>query len=93
MLPAPAVDRSTLDLIADLQSKQYMKGTIRDIQIDCISHRYPLLGKPVSEQGLVILSNKDIIAMKLNAISASKQRVKDFIDIYFLLKNFAWMRC
>ncbi|MCX6285214.1 MAG: nucleotidyl transferase AbiEii/AbiGii toxin family protein [Bacteroidetes bacterium] len=145
MQPAPAVDRSILDLIAELQSKHYMKdfclvggtalairlghrhsvdidlftttdfdtgelqeklfhdfqfsvqysatntlkGTIRDIQIDCIAHRYPLVAKPVSEQGLVILSNKDIIAMKLNAISSSGQRVKDFIDIYFLLKNYS----
>ena len=32
-----------------------------------------------------MLSIEDIIAMKLNAISTSGQRVKDFIDIYFLL--------
>jgi len=30
---------------------------------------------------------KDIIAMKLNAISVSGQRSKDFIDIFFALEN------
>jgi len=65
-----------------------LKGSIRGIQIDCIAHRYPLLAKPVMEQGVVMLSEKDIIAMKLNAISSSGQRVKDFIDIYFLLQKY-----
>jgi hypothetical protein len=30
----------------------------------------------------------DIIAMKLNAISTSGQRSKDFIDIYYLFEKF-----
>ena len=33
------------------------------------------------------LSEPDIIAMKLNAISSSGQRSKDFIDIYFILEE------
>ncbi|MCX6287326.1 MAG: nucleotidyl transferase AbiEii/AbiGii toxin family protein [Bacteroidetes bacterium] len=145
MLPAPAVDRSTLDLIAELQSKQYLKGfhlaggtalaislghrrsvdidlfttldfdtvalqeqlfhdfqfsvhfsatntlkgSIRGVQIDCIAHRYTLVAEPVIERGVVMLSGQDIIAMKLNAISTSGQRVKDFIDIYFLLQKYS----
>ena len=32
-------------------------------------------------------SLKDIAAMKLNAIAGNGTRVKDFIDIYFLLKE------
>jgi len=31
----------------------------------------------------------DIAAMKLNAISNSGKRLKDFIDIYFLLEHFS----
>ena len=36
-----------------------------------------------------MLSVQDIIAMKLNAIAVSGQRVKDFIDIYFLLEVYS----
>ena len=36
-----------------------------------------------------MLSLQDIIAMKLNAISGSGQRVKDFIDIFYLLQQFS----
>ena len=35
------------------------------------------------------MSMEDIAAMKLNAISVSGQRVKDFIDIYFLLEIYS----
>ena len=37
-------------------------------------------------ENIRILSVPDIIAMKLNAISVSGQRSKDFIDIYFCLR-------
>jgi len=144
MLPAQAVDRSTLDLITGLQSKKYLegfylvggtalalllghrrsldidlfadsdfdtlllqeqlfhdfqfsslfsakntlKGSIRNIKVDFIAHRYPLVAEPVVERGINLLSEMDIIAMKLNSIANSGQRAKDFIDIYFLLRKY-----
>ena len=36
-----------------------------------------------------MLSAEDICAMKLHAIQNSGQRLKDFIDIYFLLEHFS----
>ena len=62
-----------------------LKGSISDINIDIIAHRYHLIDKPDTIQGIRLLSIPDIIAMKLNAISTSGQRSKDFIDIYYLL--------
>ncbi len=35
-----------------------------------------------------MLALQDITAMKLNAIAVSGQRVKDFIDIFYLLQKF-----
>jgi hypothetical protein len=32
---------------------------------------------------------QDVAAMKLNAISNSGKRLKDFIDVYFLLEHFS----
>lgn len=66
-----------------------IKGSIEQVQIDIIAHRYPLIGEPIRLGNITMLSVEDIIAMKLNAISVSGQRVKDFIDIYYLLNKYS----
>ena len=66
-----------------------IKGSIDGVKVDLLSHRYPLVAEPVIEEGIEMLSLQDIIAMKLNAISGSGQRVKDFIDIFYLLRKFS----
>ena len=65
-----------------------IKGSINNIKIDIIAHRYPLVKKPLVEEGIAMLDLQDIIAMKLNAISGNGQRVKDFIDVFYLLRLF-----
>ena len=47
------------------------------------------INPPITEEGITFLSKEDIAAMKLNAIINSGQRLKDFIDIYFLLEHFS----
>lgn len=42
----------------------------------------------ITENGITYLSKEDIAAMKLHAIIHSGKRLKDFIDIYFLLQHF-----
>jgi hypothetical protein len=64
-----------------------IKGSIKNVRVDIIAHRYPFLNQPAEIDGFRILSEPDIIAMKLNAISTSGQRSKDFIDIYFALES------
>lgn len=59
------------------------------IKVDFITHDYPLINPPIEEEGIKFLSLHDIAAMKLNAISNSGKRLKDFIDIYFLLEHFS----
>lgn len=63
-----------------------IKGNITGINVDIIAHRYALLDEPVFADNIVMLSEADILAMKLNALSVSGQRSKDFIDIYFALQ-------
>lgn len=63
-----------------------LKGSIENVNVDILAHRYPYLNEPADIEGFRILSKPDIIAMKLNAISTSGQRSKDFIDIYFILE-------
>lgn len=64
-----------------------LKGRIENVNVDIIAHRYPHLNEPSDIDGIRILSEPDIIAMKLNAISVSGQRSKDFVDIYFVLEE------
>jgi Nucleotidyl transferase AbiEii toxin, Type IV TA system len=69
-------------------STNTLRGSIGTIKTDIIAHRYPYIKEPTRWDNFYILSEEDIIAMKLNAIMTSGQRIKDFIDIYFLLDKF-----
>jgi hypothetical protein len=93
------VDFDTSDLINTLkkhflfQEASYRKNTIigfiNNIKVDFVTHPYPFVNSPLTEEGISYLSMQDIAAMKLNAIINSGQRLKDFIDIYFLLEHYS----
>ncbi|GAI81086.1 unnamed protein product, partial [marine sediment metagenome] len=65
-----------------------LKGSIDDVKVDILAHRYKYIEEQQILKGIFLLSIQDIIAMKLNAIITSGQRSKDFIDIYYLLNDF-----
>ena len=69
-------------------SSNTIKGSIGIINVDILAHRYKLLREPEMVLAAMLLSLPDIIAMKLNAISMSGQRSKDFVDIYYLLNSY-----
>ncbi|WAC10685.1 nucleotidyl transferase AbiEii/AbiGii toxin family protein [Dyadobacter pollutisoli] len=62
---------------------------INNVKVDFIRHNYSLIKSPKIEDGITFLSAEDISAMKLNAIINSGKRLKDFVDIYFLLEHFS----
>jgi hypothetical protein len=62
---------------------------INNIKTDFIKHNYPFIHQPIQEDGISYFSKEDIAAMKLHAIIQSGKRLKDFIDIYFLLQHFS----
>ncbi|MCX6278734.1 MAG: nucleotidyl transferase AbiEii/AbiGii toxin family protein [Bacteroidetes bacterium] len=66
-----------------------LKGSIDSVNVDILAHRYKLIDIPKTISGISVLSEQDIIAMKLNAISLSGTRSKDFIDIYYLLSKYS----
>lgn len=66
--------------------KNTILGVLEGVKTDFIAHAYPLVKDLVTEDGLRLASKEDIGAMKLNAIAHSGQRLKDFIDVYFLLE-------
>lgn len=67
-----------------------LKGIIDNVMVDLIKHDYTLIKDRIINEGIRLLSKEDIAAMKVNAISGNGSRVKDFIDIYFLLKEFSF---
>ncbi|HHL57566.1 MAG: hypothetical protein DRI88_05105 [Bacteroidetes bacterium] len=73
----------------DYSAKNTLKGSINNVKIDIITHKYSLVKNPVKWQETTLLSAEDIAAMKLNAITGDGTRPKDFIDVYFLLKQYS----
>jgi len=64
--------------------KNTLKGQINNVQVDLITHAYPLVKDVVLDETIRLASMEDIAAMKLNAIIGNGTRLKDFIDIAFL---------
>lgn len=62
---------------------------INNVKTDFIRHNYPLVKAPCNEENITFLVAEDIAAMKINAIINSGKRLKDFVDIYFLLEKFS----
>lgn len=68
----------------DFQARNTLKGSIRGVKIDLISHTYPLVKPLIEIEGVRMAAPEDIAAMKLNAITGNGTRLKDFIDIAYL---------
>ena len=60
---------------------------IEGIKVDFVHHPFELVEPAYHEDQITYLGKKDIAAMKLHAIETSGNRAKDFVDIFFLLKE------
>lgn len=67
--------------------KGIVMARIDGIKVDCIAHKYSWLDAAIKERGFRMASLLDIAAMKLNAINDSGDRLKDFVDMYYLLER------
>jgi predicted nucleotidyltransferase component of viral defense system len=70
------------------QSNRILVLLINDIKVDFIRHPYTSVEAHFSDNKIRFLGLKDIGAMKLHAI-AGRGRKRDFVDLYFLLKQFS----
>lgn len=59
---------------------------VNDIKVDVVNYAYPWLQDFILEEGIRLAKCEDIAAMKLSAITGRGTK-KDFIDLYFLLKQ------
>jgi len=60
---------------------------INEIKVDFVHHPFELVEPAFHDSKIIYLGKKDIAAMKLHAIETSGNRAKDFVDIFFLLKE------
>jgi len=71
------------------QSKAILQTVINDVKVDFVDYsRYPWIDEPVKGDGFALASDKDIAAMKVNAIIGRGTR-KDFIDLFVLLRHYS----
>jgi hypothetical protein len=60
---------------------------IGSVKVDILAHKYPWQEPVQNEEGIRLVSLYDIGAMKLDAIFQNGTRIKDFVDMYFLLEH------
>jgi hypothetical protein len=70
------------------KSKSIITLNVNEIKVDFVNYRYPFLEKPKEVNGIRLAEPKDINAMKLAAITG-RGRMRDFIDLFFLLQKFS----
>ena len=91
--------QGTSDEIRDVLSENHTLTIIKEskniniyqvdgIKVDIVNYRYQWIDNLVQEDGLFLAGVKDIAAMKISAIIGRGTK-KDFIDLYFLLRQFS----
>lgn len=64
---------------------------VNGIKVNIVNYTYPWIKDLIREDGVRLAKCEDIAAMKLSAIAGRGTR-KDFIDLYFLLKQITLSR-
>ena len=69
-------------------SKNIHSLLINEIKVDIVNYEYKWLSNKISADHLCLATIDDIAAMKLNAIIGRGSK-KDFIDLFFILKDYS----
>jgi Nucleotidyl transferase AbiEii toxin, Type IV TA system len=64
-----------------------VSARVNGVKIDMIRHGYDWLKPLTTTDGIRMASLEDIGAMKLNAIVGNGSRLKDYVDMYYLLES------
>lgn len=79
---------NTFQQVVNLKKSKHINiFSINDIKVDFVNYSYPWLNPSVIIDKIRMGSVEDIAAMKLAAITG-RGSMKDFIDLYFLLKRY-----
>ncbi|SMO63111.1 Nucleotidyl transferase AbiEii toxin, Type IV TA system [Chryseobacterium rhizoplanae] len=91
----PFNEKSILNYLSDnypVEVKNTFENTlllkISEIKVDILAHQYQWqLPTIITKEDIRLASLEDIGAMKLHAIFQDGSRIKDFVDIHFLLEH------
>jgi len=67
--------------------KMIYQVMIEGVKVDFVRHPFELVEAVYFEDDVAYLGKKDIAAMKLHVIETNGSRAKDFVDMFFLLKE------
>jgi predicted nucleotidyltransferase component of viral defense system len=71
------------------KSKNINIFEINDVKVDIVNYSYPWLDNELHIENTRLASLKDIAAMKIAAVTGRGSK-KDFVDLFFLLKEFSF---
>lgn len=74
-------------LAVDYEEKGTLSGALDGVKISFFHYDYNQLFPLISYGGIFLADERDIAAMKIDTISSRGSR-KDFVDIYFLMKEY-----
>ncbi len=63
-------------------------GVLDDVRVSFLRYSYPLLFPLIDFENAKLADERDIAAMKIDAVS-SRGSKKDFVDLYFLLEKYS----
>jgi hypothetical protein len=70
------------------EERNTINGILNDVRISFLGYKYKNIDSFIQRNNIFLAGLKDIAAMKMEAIASRGSR-KDFVDIYFLLKQFS----
>ena len=71
------------------KSKNINIFEINNVKVDIVNYAYPWLDNELQIDGIRLAGLKDIAAMKIAAVTGRGSK-KDFVDLYFLLREFSF---
>lgn len=75
------------EIIKTQEEKNTLSVNIGQVKLSFLAYPYELVDKLIEAEFVNLASIKDIACMKLSAIT-SRSTLKDYIDLYFILKQF-----
>jgi len=82
------LEKKFKNIILIQKPEQTLIVKINEIEVSFFHYPYPLIFPPIKLNQINIASKEDIAAMKIIALS-DRGAKRDFIDVYFLLKEFS----
>ncbi len=76
------------ELRIEAEEESTLHASLDRVKVTFLSYSYPLIFPLIDFEGGFLADKRDIATMKLDAIS-SRGSKKDFVDLYFLLKEYS----